>query len=217
MTFKYSFCVIVKEKKQKNLYIRIKDKNTIIVSCPLRTPKKFIDKVIKENESNILNNLSKFSGNFESDEFFYGTTLKLLNKDYKLEIYESSKNYMEINSETIRVFHKNNVDPKVVYEKELKKISKDMFGKILSTAITQFNEEDISSLTIRKTRTRWGSCNSHLRTINLSLYLIEKDIRFIEYVIYHEVAHLKEANHSKRFWNHLATVMPDYKERRSLK
>jgi predicted metal-dependent hydrolase len=60
---------------------------------------------------------------------------------------------------------------------------------------------------------RWGSCNSKKGYINLNLYLIRKDIRFIEYVILHELAHLIHPNHSKDFYRFIENIMPDFKER----
>ena len=45
---------------------------------------------------------------------------------------------------------------------------------------------------------------------------MKKNIRFIEYVILHEIAHLVHPNHSKAFYNYIEIFMPDWKERKSL-
>jgi predicted metal-dependent hydrolase len=62
-------------------------------------------------------------------------------------------------------------------------------------------------------RYRWGSCavSGRLR-FNGRLAMMPPQI--LEYVIVHELAHLRELNHSKRFWNLVAAVLPDFKERR---
>ena len=57
----------------------------------------------------------------------------------------------------------------------------------------------------------WGSCSSN-KIINLSTRLLFAPPEVIDYVIIHELAHLVEANHSKRFWDLVASKMPNYKE-----
>lgn len=58
--------------------------------------------------------------------------------------------------------------------------------------------------------TRWGSC-SFKGNLNFSWRLIMAPFQVIDYVAIHELAHLKEKNHSKSFWNVVKMLMPDYK------
>lgn len=68
---------------------------------------------------------------------------------------------------------------------------------------------------ITKAKTRWGSCSSKGNiSFSYRLMLTPKDA--IDYVIVHELAHLKEMNHSQKFWAIVGKMMPDYKERRRL-
>jgi len=68
-------------------------------------------------------------------------------------------------------------------------------------------------VTIRKMRARWGSCSEQGRlTLNLELIKAPKDC--IDYVIMHELCHLKEHHHGRRFWRLLKKLMPDYEKRR---
>jgi len=64
-------------------------------------------------------------------------------------------------------------------------------------------------LAIKDTRTRWGSCSS-LGNINLSWRLILAPPEHCDYVIFHELAHLKHHDHSSLFWNFLRSVCPYY-------
>lgn len=67
-------------------------------------------------------------------------------------------------------------------------------------------------ITIRNQTTRWGSCSSKGNlNFNCLLMLMPPDIA--DYVIVHELCHLKEMNHSKAFWALVASVLPDYKDR----
>lgn len=71
-----------------------------------------------------------------------------------------------------------------------------------------------SGITLRDTRSRWGSCTS-TGNIMLSWRLIGAPPRVFEYVVAHELAHLMELNHSPRFWAHVQALMPDWKAARS--
>jgi predicted metal-dependent hydrolase len=58
--------------------------------------------------------------------------------------------------------------------------------------------------------TRWGSCTSK-RNINFSYRLVLTRKEAIDYVIIHELCHLRQMNHSKKFWSEVENIMPDYK------
>lgn len=66
-----------------------------------------------------------------------------------------------------------------------------------------------SKIRITSARTRWGSCSSN-STLSFTWRLIMAPPDVIDYVVIHELAHLIEANHSKRFWDHVAAMDPDY-------
>ena len=71
----------------------------------------------------------------------------------------------------------------------------------------------IALVRVRKMQTRWGSCNHAKGYLNFSLSLIERDPRFVEYVVLHELAHLIHANHGADFYALIAQIMPDFRAR----
>jgi len=75
-----------------------------------------------------------------------------------------------------------------------------------------FFQEEINKISIKYNHSNWGSCSSK-RNLNFSSKLLFAPDDVIDYVIIHELAHLKEANHSPRFWAIVAKVMPSYKEK----
>lgn len=68
-----------------------------------------------------------------------------------------------------------------------------------------------TAVKINSARKRYGSCSGK-NSINFSLYLMDKDERFIDYVVIHELAHIVHHNHSKAFYQFISRFMPDYKE-----
>lgn len=70
--------------------------------------------------------------------------------------------------------------------------------------------------TIRDMKTRWGSCTVQKRTIRINLQLAKKSEECIEYVIVHELTHLLEPSHNKRFHAYMEKFLPDYKNREKM-
>ncbi|PLY04998.1 MAG: M48 family peptidase [Arcobacter sp.] len=69
-----------------------------------------------------------------------------------------------------------------------------------------------SSIKFRKNKNTWGSCN-YKNGLNFNILLMKFPLEIIEYVVIHELAHIKHKNHSKRFWNLVEIYCTDYKQR----
>jgi len=69
-------------------------------------------------------------------------------------------------------------------------------------------------LSIRAQKTIWGSC-SWDNNISLNMKLALAPLEIIDYILVHELCHIKHKNHSSDFWLAVESVLPDYKERRS--
>lgn len=86
--------------------------------------------------------------------------------------------------------------------------------KILSKKVEEVNEFygfKYGRITIKNQRTCWGSC-SRRGNLNFNYKLAFMDPKFADYVITHEICHLKELNHSKRFWDLVSKRLPGYKQ-----
>ena len=68
-------------------------------------------------------------------------------------------------------------------------------------------------ITIRMQKSRWGSCSGK-GNLNFNCFLMRTPDEIIDYVVVHELCHLKEMNHSPLFWAEVEKILPDYKERR---
>ena len=78
-------------------------------------------------------------------------------------------------------------------------------------------DSDYNRLRVKDHRSKWGSCSA-LRNINLNWQLIFLEEELIDYVVIHELMHLREMNHSSRFWAWVEKFCPDYKlSRKKLK
>lgn len=90
---------------------------------------------------------------------------------------------------------------------------KEAARKLAETRIYFFNQIynfKFNRINIRKQKTRWGSC-SRKGNLNFNYKIALLEERVADYIIVHELCHLREFNHSERFWDLVLKTMPDYK------
>jgi len=100
------------------------------------------------------------------------------------------------------------VEKEVDYKKETPKIVLPLVEKY-SKVMGLFP----SKVSFRFNKSRWGSCSSK-NLIIFNYYLAKLPVELIEYVVVHELSHIKHKHHQKPFWDEVAKVLPDVKEKR---
>jgi len=101
---------------------------------------------------------------------------------------------------------KNNKDSFLKYKKEA--------SKFISKRINYYNkiyQFDFNKINIKNQKTRWGSC-SKKKNLNFNYKILFLPKKIADYIIVHELCHLKEFNHSRKFWNLVAKAIPNYLE-----
>ena len=77
--------------------------------------------------------------------------------------------------------------------------------------LATLNQLSVKRVIVRNQRSRWGSC-SRRGTISLNWRLVQTPLFVRDYLVLHELAHLKEMNHSRRFWAEVARLCPGFRE-----
>lgn len=98
-------------------------------------------------------------------------------------------------------------------EKENYKLYKSKAREIIKSRVDYINNKyygfSYNNIYIRNQKTRWGSC-SKKNNLNFSYRLIFLDKEALDYIVAHELCHLKEFNHSKSFWSLVEKASPNY-------
>ncbi len=76
--------------------------------------------------------------------------------------------------------------------------------------------KEVAEFGIKKMKTRWGTCNIHKRRIWLNLELAKKPLACLEYVVVHEMVHLLERNHTRRFHRLMDQFLPDWRQSKAI-
>ena len=94
-------------------------------------------------------------------------------------------------------------------ETKLPKVGTTIFT--VMSALAAETGADVKHVTVRNQRSRWGSCSAN-GTISLNWRLVQTPDFVRDYIIYHELMHLREMNHSARFWARVAEVCPGWQD-----
>lgn len=209
---------VTKKKGIKNIYLKVKPPfGDIFVSCPLTCPDQSIvdfvllklNFVIKAKQ-NVLRNAEQFYTKFKSGEkiYLWGQAFNLLIVDTKkrpsIQLQEDNLIFNvdeDLDQNTKEKIFDNWSKKSLMYE--MKKLIKDLEG-IMGVKANEYR--------IRNMKTKWGTCNVDKKRIWISLRLVKKPIACLLYVLVHEMTHLIEQNHTKKFYKIVEHFLPNWKE-----
>ena len=207
--------VIIVKKDVKNINIRVKPNGEVILTAPQETQADHIEHILNKRSGWIDKKLA-FYKKYEvcdTKEYVSGEDFKFLGKSYRLKVIQSSEEFVKLRGGylNICVRNKDNLSRKInLVKRWYMDKAKSHFATILRKFQSIVNK-DIKVVRIRQMKTRWGSCNPRKSYINLNGNLIKAPKQCIEYVIFHELAHLIHPNHDKHFYNYLYTHMPNWR------
>ncbi len=217
--------VEISYKRVKNLKISLTASGDVAVTSPVGVSEKQILELVEQKKNWIIKQQQKLKNanaySYKGQELNNGDTVYFLGKPYAVCLKLSKNNLIQENDNSILdVFLTESVINNAKFRQELFiEFLKDRADIILNNIVAKYlkiTDKDIQRVTIKQMNTRWGSCNYIKKTINLNLDLITRDIKAIEYVVLHEIAHLTHPNHSREFYDYIASFMPDWKARENI-
>lgn len=204
---------LLKRSKRKTIAIHITADARVEVRAPLKASKDYIDHFVFTKEDWINKHLTEQKQNLQSKVTFqinYGDKVLLQGKYYTLIADEGSRSGFDGNFFYIP-FGLSTVEIKCEVIQIYKIFTKNLLTNKVREYAMQMSVEP-TAVKVNSAKTRWGSCSGK-NSLNFSWRLCLADDDVIDYIVVHELAHIKEHNHSKRFWAVVAGVLPDYKER----
>lgn len=204
-------------KKRKTFGIKISLEGEVLVYAPLKASKSSVESLLREKEEWIAKVRSRVLEGLNQglDE------VPFLGRKYSLEIFKgcSGDASVEFDGSRFRAFCGES--EATGFREELK-AALDLWYRQKLLDIVTVRIAELSALmgvfpgkvSVRFQKTIWGSCswNNNI-SINAKLALAPPEI--IDYILVHELCHIKHKNHSSAFWLAVESVLPDYKERKS--
>ncbi|MFN8670800.1 MAG: SprT family zinc-dependent metalloprotease [Candidatus Sericytochromatia bacterium] len=201
-------------KRLKNIYIQI-DNNEIVVLKTSKTNLTRAKQLLFEKINWINKKLSKIKEDKAKNQD-KEDKLVFLGKLYNIKLEVKSTNDYFFDENVFNVFINNkNLDTKETVISSCK----DHFYKLNSMKIipekVKFWSEKMNlaykSISFRKMKNCWGSCSSK-NDLLFNSHIAKLDYEAIDYIIIHELSHIKEKNHSKNFWALVEKYCANYKE-----
>ncbi len=216
MEIKYS--LIRSRKRKKTISLQIGSNSAITVYAPYYTPAAEINRFVEEKQSWIVKSLRRQSlalREHKSKEYSTGESFHYLGRAYPMEAYNEPLENPGVIFWNNRFFLNCPADIPMRkfyfvcwYKKRAQQYLRervDFYSRMLKL--------ETGGIRITSAKRRWGSC-SEINHLAFSFRLIMAPPDVIDYVVVHELMHIREKNHSSKFWNLVVEVIPDYKARR---
>jgi predicted metal-dependent hydrolase len=159
-----------------------------------------------------INKLSKSKRIIRTNNFISGDTLKYMGKSYEL-IVDKDLRISKITNDQIIIKD----GTKEFKRKEINNLYKKNAKKYITQVVNEYAcilQVKPQKIYFTQAATRFGSCSSR-GNISFSCRIIMAPPDVINYVVVHELAHLKHLNHSKEFWKTVSEILPEYKNQKS--
>ena len=208
--------LFVKSKRAKGINISIRPFKGVRVSVPSFVTYRSAIKIVHQRKDWINKNLEKIKNSEKKLTIFdFNSCFNTRNHVLKLiKVNSKELKHLIYNEEIIVYIPDSCFVRSELVQKEIRKAIEKAWQQEAKT-ILPYRIETLANkygfkyqkLTIKNTKTRWGSC-TFSNNINLSLHLIRLPDYLIDYVILHELVHTKVKNHSQEFWKMLQQISP---------
>jgi len=209
----------IRFSRRRTISITISPDKGVIVGAPYRTSAGTIERIVRGKSEWINRTLEGFLSLRRLDNkdgYSDGDEIMLFGRIHKLRIIQSQTSYVRLSgSNIIEAGVNGNADPSLVrttLELWFHTIAKQKLTAMFAGVLAKHRSRGFnpSGFSVRKMKKRWGSCSSK-GNIAVSYDLIRLDDVFSEYVIIHELCHLKHHNHSRDYYRLLSEVYPGWK------
>lgn len=197
--------------RRRTIGLRV-DERGLTVHIPKRVPQHTVENLLRDKSDWIARKLAEWQDRPKSVEWQDGTMLQYLGQDIQLSLRHDARNRaVEFDGARLYLALPNPDDSKTVQRKVAQWYARQAradFTRRIELLSAKLGVPT-PPMYLSNARTRWGSCNSR-GEIRLHWRLIQAPPHIIHYVVAHELAHLKEMNHSQKFWAWVEKLCPDY-------
>ena len=210
---------VVKSNRRKTSQITV-DKDSVVVRTPVSKRMAEIKEIVDGKKQWIFRKQLQFqkrSSVVQKPTFIPGSKLSYLGRNITLKILKNRKTEsVMLKKDTITISIKSKRISKNTIKKLYQKWLMKKATRLFETKVAKLSKKvklKPSKINIKDLKNRWGSATSD-NTINLNMNLIKAPSSVIDYVILHELCHLKIKGHSDKFWSMVKKYMPNYEDQR---
>ena len=202
---------LLKRRNRRTIGLKV-DHDGLVIHAPILITRSRIEELITPKLDWIQEKLSLQLNKKKKINWKTGELIHILGNKVILSLKASKTNSVLQDKDILHV-DTNRVNDQIHSAKLVSKWLKEKALKDFVRRVEVFSVKlnvHPSNVYLSNAKSRWGSCNSK-KEIRLNWRLIQAPPHIINYVICHELAHLKEMNHSNRFWEEVEKVLPEYR------
>lgn len=199
--------------KRKTIALIITSTGELMVRAPMRTPKNQIEELVRRKSGWIEEKqalMRQFAAEAQPHHFEPGETFYYLGKEYPLELVDHPRIALSFNGTCFQLARAAQPQAAGIFSRWYRQQAAQFLPTRVAALASQYGFL-VQKVRITSARTRWGSCSTR-GTLSFPWRLVMAPAPVIDYVVIHELAHLKEHNHSARFWAVVAGILPQYRE-----
>lgn len=205
---------LLEHRQRRTVGLKITE-NGLVVHAPKRIFAFQLDKILQEKSGWILNKLKAREANkVDAIEWVNGENLLFFGQDIRLSIVNSSSNKALVFDANMLTLATPTPDNRALIRRKVTQWYQKQAGLDFARRLAILAAKlgvPTPPLKLSNAQSRWGSCNSR-GEVRLNWRLLQAPPHIINYVICHELAHLKQMNHSAKFWAVVESLFPDYKQ-----
>ncbi len=209
-----NFHLIKSKRRRKTISLHIKEGGEIVIRAPHKASKKEVEEFIKEREAWVVEKLveEKERRRELQKAFVSGEKFLYLGEWYPLEIDESGHKELPLRLSFGKfILNTDHIEKaRDVFVEWYKREAKEKIEGRVRYYSDRFHLLPVGT-GITGAKSRWGSCSRDNR-LSFSWRIIMAPLKIIDYILVHELVHIKEKNHSWNFWEALEEILPDYRE-----
>jgi predicted metal-dependent hydrolase len=199
--------------RRRTVALVVERDGTLTVRAPLHMARENIHTFVEAHQGWVEKHRQKAleEQSYSNKSYKTGETFLFLGKSYPLTIVASQRSSLAFTGKAFYIARSALPEAGEYFVHWYKKQARQiLFERVRSMAVT--HGLNYQKIRISSARTRWGSCSSS-GTLSFTYRLIMAPLEVVDYVILHELVHTQVRNHSRKFWDRLASLMPDYKRR----
>lgn len=206
--------------QRKTLSISVHPDLSVIVKAPEKTKLEDLGKKLYHRAKWILNQQRRFEiylPDVPPRKYVSGESHRFLGRQYRLKIIKNDTEQIKLSRQFLEVYTPDTTpaNARLLVENWYREQSSQIFQEHLSACYTKLAREKIHypKISIRRMQSSWGSCSAK-GLISLNIKLIQVPVEYIDYVIIHELCHLKYLHHEAGFYKLLSRIMPGWEAKK---
>ena len=206
-------------RRKKTVSVSVDPNGDVLLVAPQHLPTARLDAVVRRKARWIVQRIRRVQSHgtaLSPREFVSGESVLYLGRHYRLKVHAQVADEAKLKGGWLHASAPHGPQRKTQIRDAVVSWFRHHAAQRLPERVNEWQQKagvPMPRVIITEPRTRWGSCDSR-GTIRLNWRIMQAPMRLVDYVVVHELVHLRHRGHGRDYWQAVGKVMPDYERRR---